>query len=104
MLHQFTGGKDGASLYEGVIFDQGGNLYGTTMMGGNLSVCGGRGCGVVFKLAPNSNGGWNETVLHTFLDHPGAFSNALPIFDRLGNLYGTTAGDSTNGSVFEITP
>ena len=104
VLHQFTGGKDGARLYEGVIFDQAGNLYGTTVIGGNLSACGGGGCGVVFKLAPNSNGGWNETVLHTFMDHPGAGPWAEMIFDAAGNLYGTTAGDSTNGSVFEITP
>jgi uncharacterized repeat protein (TIGR03803 family) len=104
VLHQFAGGKDGATLYEGLIFDQAGNLYGTTMTGGNLSVCGGRGCGVAFRLAPNSNGGWNETVLHTFMDHPGAFSNAALIFDTAGNLYGTTAGYTAHGSVFEITP
>ena len=106
VLHQFTGGRDGAFLYEGVIFDQAGNLYGTTVEGGNRSVCSGQGCGVVFKLAPNSNGGWNETVLHTFMDHPGAFSNAALIFDGSGNLYGTTQANSTPtfGSVFEITP
>ncbi len=104
MLHQFKGGSWGP--WAGVIFDQAGNLYGTTLAGGNLSGCGGQGCGVVFKLAPNSNGGWNEAVLHTFRDHPGALPNALLIFDAAGDLYGTTAGDSskTFGSVFEITP
>ncbi len=104
VLHQFKGGNWGP--WAGVIFDQAGNLYGTTLAGGNLNACGGQGCGVVFKLAPNSNGGWNETVLHTFTDHPGALPNALLTFDESGNLYGTTAGDSskTFGSVFEITP
>ena len=104
VLHQFKGGDWGP--WAGVIFDRAGNLYGTTLTGGNLSVCGDQGCGVVFKLAPNSNGGWTETVLHTFMDHPGALPNALLIFDASGNLYGTTAGDSskTYGSVFEITP
>jgi uncharacterized repeat protein (TIGR03803 family) len=105
VLHQFTGGKDGAAPYEGVIFDQAGNLYGTAEKGGNLSACGSQGCGVVFKLAPNSKGGWSETVLHAFADHPGAFPNGALIFDGSGNLYGTTEGIFYRfGSVFEITP
>jgi hypothetical protein len=49
-----------------------------THFGGNLNYCGGLGCGVVFKLAPNSNGGWKETVLHRFADHPGAYPNSVP--------------------------
>jgi uncharacterized repeat protein (TIGR03803 family) len=104
VLHQFKGGSDGP--WAGVIFDQAGNLYGTTLDGGNLSVCGGQGCGVVFKLAPNSNGGWSETALHRFADHPSAYPNAGLILDAAGNLYGTTYGDGgkTRGSVFEITP
>jgi uncharacterized repeat protein (TIGR03803 family) len=108
VLHQFKGGAWGSP--GGVIFDQAGNLYGTTVTGGNLTICHGYsilGCGVVFKLAPNSNGGWNETVLHTFMDHPGAFPYGLPIFDAAGNLYGTTAGNNfkkTFGSVYEIMP
>ena len=84
-----------------------GALYGLgTTSGGNLSHCSGLGCGVVFKLAPNSKGGWNEIVLHTFADHPGANPTAGLIFDPAGNLYGTTEGDlsTTFGSVFEITP
>ena len=88
--------------------DQAGNLYGTTVRGGKVGSCGGPGCGVVFKLAPNSKGGWSETVLHRFLDHrgTGAYPSASLIFDATGNLYGTTAGDlkKTHGSVFEILP
>jgi hypothetical protein len=104
VLHQFKGGSAGP--WAGVIFDQAGNLYGTTNDGGDLSVCGGQGCGVVFELAPNSNSGWHERVLHAFLDHPGAVPFAGLIFDQAGNLYGTTIGDGTTtyGSVFEITP
>ena len=73
---------------------------------GDLSLCTGLGCGVVFRLAPDSDGGWKETVLHRFLDHPGARPLAVPIVDAAGNLYGTTLGDgtTTHGSVFEITP
>lgn len=106
VLHHFNGGKGGGYPQDRLIFDTAGNLYGTTWKGGNLSYCDGAGCGVVFKLAPNSKGGWNETVLHTFLDHPGAYPSAGLIFDAAGNLYSTTGGDGTTtfGSVFEITP
>ncbi len=106
VLHHFTGGKDGANPEAGLIFDQAGNLYGTAEAGGNLSYCNASGCGVVFKLAPNSKGGWTETVLHAFTDRGGAFPAAGLILDTAGNLYGTTQGDggTTFGPVFEITP
>jgi uncharacterized repeat protein (TIGR03803 family) len=103
VLHTFcsrTNCDDGSLPFAGPIFGQAGNLYGTTRSGGS------GGFGVVFKLAPTSNGEWNEIVLHNFLNHPGAEPYAGLIFDAAGNLYGTTAGDAvtTFGSVFEITP
>lgn len=100
VLHKFTGGKDGGVPFAGVIFDAAGNLYGTTTKGGAHNY------GVVFKLTPNSNGGWHETVLHAFDNTPGAYPWAGVILDAAGNLYGTTQGDGTKtfGSVFEITP
>jgi uncharacterized repeat protein (TIGR03803 family) len=107
VLHRFTGSWDGRGPGAGLIFDRAGNLYGTTRVGGDLR-CNNSGCGVVFKLAPNSKGGWDETVLHDFFDQPGAVPEAGLIFDSAGNLYGTTAGDfninTSFGSVFEITP
>jgi len=55
VLYSFTGGTDGAYPAAGVIRDAKGNLYGTTIFGGDLS-CGdpkeGSGCGVVFELTP----------------------------------------------------
>jgi uncharacterized repeat protein (TIGR03803 family) len=107
VLHQFADGKDGASPYAGLAFDQAGSLYGTTVYGGSNGNCGGLGCGVVFKLRPKSNGGWHESVLHSFLDHQGANPYAGVIFDAAGDLYGTSRGDTaghTRGSVFEIMP
>jgi hypothetical protein len=56
VLYSFTGGADGASPWAGLIFDSGGNAYGTTFYGGNLSGCGGSGCGVVFELSPVAGG------------------------------------------------
>ena len=64
VLYAFSGGKDGAYPYGGLVRDAQGNLYGTTNSGGDLSACSGfnPGCGVVFKLDPAGN----ETVLYTF--------------------------------------
>jgi uncharacterized repeat protein (TIGR03803 family) len=104
-LHEFVD-RDGSEPIAGLTFDQVGNLYGTTFRGGNPYQCPPIGCGVVFKLVPNSKGRWSATVIRRFNDHPGAFPGAAMIFDTAGNLYGTTVGDSTStfGSVFEITP
>ncbi len=105
VVHSFTNER-GAVPDSGLIFDSAGNLYGTTSQGGDLGACAGKGCGVVFKLTPNSTGGWKETVLYGFADKPGANPNAGLTLDSAGNLYGTTTGDNstTFGSVFEITP
>jgi len=51
-LHDFTGGSDGENPVCNVVFDSSGNLYGTTLNGGNLSDCGGSGCGVVWEITP----------------------------------------------------
>jgi uncharacterized repeat protein (TIGR03803 family) len=53
-LYAFTGGSDGAGPYAGLLADERGALYGTTVAGGNITPtqepCGNFGCGVVFKL------------------------------------------------------
>ena len=51
-LYDFTGGSDGGYPVSNVVFDANGNLYGTASQGGNLSDCGGSGCGVVWKVTP----------------------------------------------------
>jgi uncharacterized repeat protein (TIGR03803 family) len=112
-LYSFYGkgsasGRDGGTPNTSLVFDKRGSLYGTTQGGGDLQACPttGPGCGVVFKLTPNANGGWGETVLNRFGDHPGALPQAGVIFDAAENIYGTTSGDgfTTFGSVYEITP
>src|ERR1051326_802199 len=89
-----------------LILDSAGNLYGTTNVGGY------NGGGTVFELSRTENG-WTRTTLHSFsqwLD--GAEPYAGVVFDRSGNLYGTTfAGGNAScdggfgcGTVFELTP
>ncbi len=108
VLYNFQGGNDGLFPMAGLIFDQSGNLYGTTSAGG--MGCGfgpDSGCGTVFELRPPSQpgGSWTETVLYRFT---GGADESYPtgslLFDSLGNLYGTTQGNGSFGTVFELTP
>jgi len=46
VLYNFTGGNDGGSVYSGVVFDNSGNLYGTTLKGGAQNQ------GVVYEVTP----------------------------------------------------
>jgi uncharacterized repeat protein (TIGR03803 family) len=50
-LHDFTGRDDGAYPKSNVVFDAGGNLYGTAANGGRNDLCSG-GCGVVWEITP----------------------------------------------------
>ena len=109
VLHSFQGSPDGANPYAGLIFDRAGNVYGTTYNGGVLSF---GGVGTVFKLSPEPNGEWTETVLHifqttgppNFQTTGGSRPQARLIFDRAGNLYGTAAvgGSGGVGVVFKL--
>jgi uncharacterized repeat protein (TIGR03803 family) len=100
VLYSFQGGSDGANPNGGVVFDAGGNLYGTTTSGGTA------GAGAVFKLTPQSNGSWSETVLYSFLGGSDAANPGGPlIFDGAGDLYGVAAdGAHGHGAVFRLTP
>ena len=111
LIHTFPHGKggtpDGQNPYAGLIIDDAGNLYGTTYIGGHDDA------GVVFKLTPNSNGTWKETVLFSFratINNPkdGLAAYAGLTMDKSGNLYGTTrngGGKVTGGgTVYKLTP
>ncbi len=108
-LNSFEGSfKDGSVPLGGLVADAAGNFYGTTSAGGNFS------WGTVFELSPQSNGSWIETVLYNFTGgNDGAIPTGSLIFDKLGNLYGTTSsggfqGNDCNvgggGVAFELSP
>ncbi|MGA9642105.1 MAG: choice-of-anchor tandem repeat GloVer-containing protein [Terriglobales bacterium] len=102
VLYNFTGGSDGRNPYSRLTSDGAGNFYGTTFNGGVFA------SGTVFELSPNPNGGWNETVLYSFtggLDGSNPWFSPV-IFDRKGNLYGTTyyGGPGGTGVVFQLSP
>jgi uncharacterized repeat protein (TIGR03803 family) len=109
VLHSFTCGKDGAQPQGTLIFDSVGNLYGTTNAGGKGNCyINAPGCGVVFKLVPNSDGTWTEKVLYRFSGgKDGADpSVAAVMFDQAGNIYGTAGmgGAYGGGVAFELIP
>jgi uncharacterized repeat protein (TIGR03803 family) len=106
VLYSFRDQSDGGYPYASLVLDSAGNLYGTTLKGGDASVCPGLGCGVVFKLTRESNGRFKESVLHTFTDGAdGGYPYSSVIFDSAGNLYGTASeGGLGFGTVFELTP
>jgi uncharacterized repeat protein (TIGR03803 family) len=109
VLYSFAGNPVSANgPLAGLIFDASGNLYGTTLGGGN-------GTGTVFELTPGAAGGWTQKTLYSFGETgsgDGNYPEAGLIFDATGNLYGTTAygGSGCNsssaycGAVFELMP
>jgi len=102
VLYSFTGGADGYQPHQGVIFDQQGNLYGTTFEGGTY------GAGTVYKLSPNGDGSWTQTVLYSFTggSDGGYVDWGKLAFDANGSLYGASvfAGAYGEGTLFELTP
>jgi uncharacterized repeat protein (TIGR03803 family) len=97
VLHAFAG-RDGDNPHAGLIFDVTGSLYGTTTGGGAY------GCGTVFKLTPDRDGSWTESVLHSFCSLNNCVDGTGPqarlIFDAEGNLYGTADGGVTSSCLF----
>ena len=97
ILHAFSGVSDGGQPLGDLIFDDAGNPYGTTPIGG------GYGAGNVYQLTP-SGGGWTENNLYGFLRFG---TLQLPFAgvtrDKAGNLYGTAVGGDYGG-VFALTP
>lgn len=99
VLYAFTSCQnDGCTPQTGLIFDNAGNLYGTTT--------------TVFELSPNGHGGWTENTLHVFAYGEGSNPAGDLIFDDKGNLYGANSAEGNGqcledngcGTAFELTP
>lgn len=104
-LHNL-GGSNGSNPLAGVTFDTAGNLYGTTLNGGDEhGDCSSTGCGVLYELTPVTGGEWTESVLVVFDYSDGGHPTGTLIFDAAGNIYGTTTagGSGVFGTVWETT-
>jgi uncharacterized repeat protein (TIGR03803 family) len=103
VLHSFRlNYTDGSTPGIGaLIMDSSGSLYGTTAGGG---CCG----GVVFKLTPQTDGRWKETILYDFKGGASGFeAGAGVVMDKAGNLYGTTIAGGSGcgcGVVYKLAP
>jgi uncharacterized repeat protein (TIGR03803 family) len=104
VLCSFSGGG-GDGLWGRLVFDDSGNLYGTTLRGGPYKA------GTVFQLKPE-NQSWVETTLHNFT---GLEDGGLPLagltIGKDGALYGTAyaggdlktcEGSRGCGTVFKV--
>ena len=103
VLYGFAGGAAGNDPFAALTLDAAGNLYGTTVVGGDLSLCSKMGCGTVFKV--DSAG--NETVLYTFeANGVGRYPYGRLIRDTAGNIWGTAnqGGKAVGGTVFKLGP
>jgi uncharacterized repeat protein (TIGR03803 family) len=120
-LYPFTGFNDGDRPQAPVVFGPGGQLYGSTIYGGNIGVqdCEFGGCGVIFTLHPTATAchsaicDWIENPIYQFASLTDGFQPMDSLtFDQAGNVYGTTAyggsltcafGEPGCGTVFQLT-
>jgi uncharacterized repeat protein (TIGR03803 family) len=120
VIHNFNySSDDGAAPSGTMVQDADGNLYGTTLFGGNYCIYNATpyGCGTVFELSPpgTPGGNWQENIIYFFPTPPPFPKHPTGgvLLDQYGNLYGTSAyggyaycvGDPANGcgTVFKIT-
>jgi uncharacterized repeat protein (TIGR03803 family) len=105
VIHEFTGGQDGANPEAGLTIDRGGNLYGPGWGGGQNN------CGNIYRLSRRDSN-WIFSVLYSF---EGGNDGVLPegglTIGPSGILYGTTAlgggqgcTDYGCGTVFAVRP
>jgi uncharacterized repeat protein (TIGR03803 family) len=99
---QSTGCPDGQYPYSPMVQDARGNLFGTTLEGGNAN-----NAGTIYELEKVKSG-WLFHSLYSFCSQSGCTDGNAPegglIVDTAGNLYGTTVlgGRKNNGVIFEL--
>jgi uncharacterized repeat protein (TIGR03803 family) len=101
-LHSFQNNtQDGGVPLAGLVFDQAGNFYGATSIGGAYDA------GTIFELTASAGGRWIYRVVYSFnRSGDGNFPYGTPILDAAGNLYGTTTQGGLYGwgTVYELSP
>ena len=113
LLHTFTGGTDGAYPAGTLALDKGGDVYGTTLYGGNGSCVGFEfpsGCGTAFEVTL-SKGTYTYKQIHAFQGGTdGAFPTGAILYSQLQDaVIGTTAGyvdgepSQSTGNVYALT-
>lgn len=98
VVYSFKNMPDGAVPgYGDVIWDQQGNMYGTTEQGGQNNG------GTLWEMTPSGNG-WNESVIYNFTGANGLFPYSGVVFDKNGAILGTTAYGGANnlGIVYQL--
>ena len=103
VIHTFSEQHDVATPATTMAIDSGGNLYGTAWNGGS-QVCY-DGCGGIFKLAPNGDGSWTESILHRWGNSKQNPDGSIVMLHN-GLLYGTSEffGPKDLGTIFTLTP
>jgi uncharacterized repeat protein (TIGR03803 family) len=94
-------GWDISGAFSNLFLDSSGNIWGTTHCDGTFEA------GTVYELT-NSAGSWTYNSMYVFTGgNDGSYSYSTLVFDKQGNLYGTTKGGGDAygfGVVFTITP
>jgi uncharacterized repeat protein (TIGR03803 family) len=104
VLYEFSGTTDGYLPYGGLQSDKPGNLYGTTIEGGDLADCSGLGCGAVFELTHGPSG-WQENILYAFGAKGGSYPYGVTVNSTGTTMYGTTQLTNNGngyGTVFRL--
>ena len=89
-LYDFSGGSDGEDLRNAPVQGSDGNLYGTTVGGGDAN-----GDGTIYRITPSGV----LTTLHRFTGSDGANPYGGLVQGSDGYLYGTTTNFGPNGAV-----
>jgi uncharacterized repeat protein (TIGR03803 family) len=100
VIHNFTGGNDGATPFGGLTLDGAGDIYGTASAGGL------DGYGTVFKMTPH-NSSYILSTLYSFKNgQDGSTPNSGVTRDSNGLLYGAAfnGGSFGAGTVYKLSP